>query len=112
VVRNRIQYENAKLASENTALTVKSDILLAYQNLRDSRAAYEAAESQLEAARVSNSLERERYLLGISDIVALTQANQVLTQAEADMESARYTLIFRKLLINYATGTLKFEDVP
>ena len=112
VVRNRVLYENAKLAAENASLTVKSDILLAYQNLGDAHAGYEAAEAQLEAARVSNALERERYTLGISDIVALTQANQVLTRAEADMESARYTLMFRKLLINYATGTLKFEDIP
>jgi len=111
-VRNRIIYENSKLATENRSLQVKSDILLAYQNLRDAESAYEAAESQLEAARISNSLERERYALGISDIVALTQANQLLTRAEADMESARYTLMFRKLMINYATGTLKFEDIP
>lgn len=112
VVRNRVLYENAKLATQNGALTVKSEILLAYQNLRDAEAAYEAAQSQLEAAQTSNSLERERYLLGISDIVALTQANQLLTRAEADMESARYTLMFQKLHINYATGTLKFEDIP
>lgn len=112
VVRNRILYENSKLATENVALTVKSEILLAHQNLQDARAAFEAAESQLEAARISNSLERERYLLGISDIVALTQANQLLTRAEADYESARYTLMFQKLQVNYATGTLQFDDIP
>ncbi len=111
-VSARVQYENARLSSENLSLAVKSDILLAYQNLQDAQASFEAAEAQLEAGRISNSLERERYLLGISDIVALTQANQVLTQAEVDMESARYTLMFRKLLVDYATGALKFEDIP
>lgn len=112
VVRNRVIYENSKLATENAELTVKSEILLAYQNLRDAQVAYEAAESQLEAAEISTELERERYRLGISDIVALTQANQLLTRAEADFESARYTLMFQKLAINYATGTLSFEDIP
>lgn len=112
VVRSRILYENSKLATENAELTVKSEILLAYQNLRDAQMAYEAAESQLEAARISTELERERYRLGISDIVALTQANQLLTRAEAEFESARYTLMFQKLAINYATGTLSFEDIP
>lgn len=112
VVRNRILYENSKLAKENAELTVKSEILLAYQNLGDAQATFEAAEAQLEAARISNSLERERYVLGISDIVALTLANQLLTRAEGDFESARYTLMFQKLLINYATGTLKFDDIP
>lgn len=112
VVRNRMVYENSKLTTENLSLTVKSEILLAYQNARDAQAAYEAAVAQLDAAKVSNSLERERYLLGISDIVALTQANQVLTRAEADLENARYTLMFQQLGINYATGTLRFEDIP
>jgi outer membrane protein len=112
VVRNRVTYDNSKLTSENLSLTVKSEILLAYQNARDAQAAYEAAQAQLDAAQVSNSLERERYLLGISDIVALTQANQILTRAEAEMESARYTLMFQKMAINYATGTLTFEDIP
>jgi outer membrane protein len=112
VVRNRMAYENSKLTTENLSLTVKSEILLAYQNARDAHAAYDAAMAQLDAAKVSNALERERYLLGISDIVALTQANQVLTRAEADLENARYTLMFQQLAINYATGTLKFEDIP
>lgn len=112
VVRNRMIYENSRLQRDNIALTVKSEVLLAYQNYRDAQAAYEAAESQLRAAEVSNALEKERYLLGISDIVALTLANQLLTRAEADFEGSRYTLMFQNLLINYATGTLKFEDIP
>lgn len=112
VVRNRIIYENSRLATENIELTVKSEVLLAYQNLQDAQAAYDAAQSQLEAGIISNELERERYRLGISDIVALTQANQLLTRAEADAESARYTLMFQKLMVNYATGTLEFEDIP
>jgi outer membrane protein len=112
VVRNRILYENSRLATENAELTVKSEILLAYQNLRDAQLAFEAAKSQLAAASISTELERERYRLGISDIVALTQANQLLTRAEAEFESARYTLMFQKLMINYATGTLSFEEIP
>lgn len=112
VVRSRVQYENAKLQTENLEITVKSEVMLAYQNLKDAQAAYEAAAAQLEAAETTHSLERERYNLGISDIVALTQANQALTRAQGDYESARYTLMFQELLINYATGTLKFEDIP
>jgi outer membrane protein len=87
-------------------------VLLAYQNFNDALTAYEAAEAQLQAAEVAQSLEQERYTLGISDIVALTQAVQAYTRAQGDFESAKYTLMFQKLLINYATGTLKYEDIP
>lgn len=112
VIRTKMLYENAKLQTENTELTVKSEVLLAYQNLQDAKAGFEAASAQLAAAETSNALEKERYQLGISDIVALTQSNQTLTRAQQDYENARYTLMFQDLLINYATGTLNFENIP
>lgn len=111
VVRNKILHENAKLESENTELLVKSEVLLAYQNLQDAQSAFQSAEAQLTAAETSYGLEKERYALGISDIVALTQSVQSYTRAKADYESARYTLMFQNILINYATGTLKIEDI-
>lgn len=112
VARNKALYENSKLTRENAEITVKSDVLRAYQNYRDARTSFESASSQLRSAELSYQLEQERYRLGISDIVALTQANQNFTQAQSDFQSAKYTLMFQKLLINYAAGTLKFEDIP
>ncbi|HYG03963.1 MAG TPA: TolC family protein [Chryseosolibacter sp.] len=112
IIRSKMAYENSKLQKENTEIIVKSEVMLAHQNLQDAKAAFEAASSQLEAAETSNALEKERYALGISDIVALTQSNQILTRAQSDFESARYTLMFQDLLINYAVGTLNFDDIP
>lgn len=112
VVRNRVAYENSKLLKENTEITVKSDVIRAHENYRDARSNYEAATAQLKAAELSFNLEKERYGLGISDIVALTLATQNYTRAQLDAESSKYTLMFQKLLINYALGTLKFEDIP
>ncbi len=111
-VRNKILYENAKLESENAEFTVKSDVLRAHQNYRDARKNYEATSTQLKAARLSFELEGERFRLGVSDIVALTLANQNFVQAQGDFANASFTLMFQKLLINYAAGTLKFEDIP
>jgi len=111
-VANRVAYENSKLQTENTEIQVKSDVLRAYQNYRDARSNYDAASAQLKAAQLSQELEQERYRLGISDIVALTQANQNYVRAQGDFVSARYTLMFQKLLIGYAEGTLNFEDIP
>jgi outer membrane protein len=112
VVRNKMAYQNARLTAENTELTVKSDVQRAYQNYYDARANYDATLAQLKAAELTFGLEQERYNLGITDIVSLTQANQNYTRAQADYASAKYTLLFQRILINYATGTLRFEDVP
>lgn len=112
VVQNKMLYQNAQLESENIEMTIKNDVLRAMQNYQDAILSYESAESQLRASEISYNLENERYTLGVSDIVALTLSLQNYTQAQADFESAKYTLMFQRLLLNYATGTLKFEDIP
>lgn len=111
-VRTRVQYENSKLQTENTEIQVKSDVIRAHQNYRDARTNYDATNTQLRAASLSYSLEKERYALGVSDIVALSQSNQNYVRAQGDFANARYTLMFQKLLISYAEGTLNFEDIP
>jgi outer membrane protein len=112
VVRTKMTYENAKLTTESTEIIVKTNVLLAQQNYNDAKANYEASQAQLRAADISYNLEKDRYTLGISDVVALTLATQNYTRAQSDAANARYTLMFQKLLINYATGTLRFEDIP
>lgn len=38
---------------------------------------------------------------------AWNRANRVLVQAQADKSQAEYRLIFQRVLLEYATGTLK-----
>ncbi|MTI21568.1 TolC family protein [Fulvivirga sp. RKSG066] len=111
-VQTRVNYENAKLDVENTETIVESDVLRAYQSYQDAITNYQASKSQLEAAQVSFNLEQERYKLGISDLVQFTQANQALVGAKADLAQSSYTLLFQDTLLQYAIGTLKFEDIP
>lgn len=111
VVQSRVTYENAQLDAENMENTVKSEVLLAHQNFSDAVTTYKVTQTQLEAAELSYKLGVEQYELGISNLVEYTQANQDYVQAQADYASARYTLMFQELLLDYATGTLSFEDI-
>ena len=111
VVQSKVTYENAALNVESLELQVKSQVLLAYQNLQDAVTTYQVSQKQLEAAELSYDLGKERYELGISNLVEYTQANQDLVQAQTDFASAKYTLMFQELLLDYATGTLSFEDL-
>lgn len=112
VASARTSFENARLVRKNAEVTVKTEVLLAYQNFRDAIHSFEAASAQLSAAEVSFKLEKERYELQVSDIVQYTVANQAYVAAQADYQSARVTLMFQKILIDYATGTLSVEDIP
>ena len=109
---SRAGYHNAKLLSESARVTVKTDVLRAYQNFRDAIANYEAADAQLRAADLSYKTEKERYDLGISDIVQLAVVNQTYIKAQGDYQSSLYTLMFQRLMVSHALGTLKVEDIP
>jgi outer membrane protein len=109
---SKVTYENAKLLEKDTEVRVKSQVISAYQNFNDAKSAYAASAAQVRAAELTYKTEKERYDLGISNMVQLTTTNQAYVKAKGDFQNAKYTLMFQKLLINYATGTLKIEDIP
>ncbi|HEY9044484.1 MAG TPA: TolC family protein [Ohtaekwangia sp.] len=112
VAQTKVTYDNAKIQQKNAEVTVQTDVIRAFQNFNDAKTNYEAATAQLHAAETSYNMEKERYDLGISDITQLTISTQAYVKAKSDYESSRFTLMFQRLLINYAIGTLKFEDIP
>lgn len=109
---SKVTYENAKIRARNTEVIVKTDVIRAYQNFKDASTSYEASQAQLRAAETSYKMEKERYDLGISNIVQLSIVNQTYVRAQGDYKTSLFTLMFQRLLINYATGTLQFEDIP
>jgi len=112
VTRMRLQYENAVLATRGAEARVRSEVLVAWQNLDDARKSLQAADAQLKAARLSYTMEKERFDLGISNIVQLVTAQQSWVRAQSDHAGARYTFMLQRLLLRHATGTLKEEDIP
>lgn len=109
---SKATYENAKLLEKDTEVRVKSQVISAHQNFRDAKSNYDASAAQLRAAELTYQTEKERYDLGISSMVQLSTTNQDYIKAKGDFQNAKYTLMFQKLLINYAIGTLKIEDIP
>ena len=109
---SKAEYENAKLRTRNTEITVQSDVIRAYQNFNDAKTSYEVSQAQLKAAEITYQMEKERYDLGISDIIQLSTTNQAFIKAQGDFQNSKFTLMFQKLLINYATGTLTLDDIP
>lgn len=112
VVRSKVNYDNARLNTEQLTLTVKSEVLRAYNNYKDAALSYEASQAQLDAARLAHELESERIRLGVSDILAYTLANTNLLNAKATFAQSKYTLVFQDVMLQYAIGTLKVEDIP
>lgn len=110
--QSKVLYENNKLVTKGREVLVKGDVIRAYQNYQSVQKAYSASVTGLEASEVAYNLENERYILGITSFVDLANANRVFVQAQTDMAQAKYRFLFQKILLDYAVGTLKPEDIP
>jgi outer membrane protein TolC len=85
--------------------------LRAYQNFKLVKRTFAVTLSQLEAAEMAFRLETERYNLGVTNFVDYQNANRVFVQAQADKAQAEVRLLFQKVVVAYAAGTLKPEDL-
>jgi outer membrane protein len=111
-VRQRVQYENSRLDRMNIENQIKTDVIRAFRNYEGTRKAYTVTVDQLKAAQLAFDLETERYNLGVTNFVDFINANRVFVQAQTDKAQAEYRLLFQKVLLDYAVGTLKIEDFP
>lgn len=112
VVRSKVNFENAKLNRENIEIQVKSDVIRAYNNYQDVLQAYEVSQAQFEAAQMAFDFEKERYNLGIINLVDYTVANRTFVEAETNFAQATFNLLFQKIALDFAVGILKLEDKP
>lgn len=110
-VQQKIAHANSQILTKNTEIQVKTDVLRAYQNFNLYKRTYTAAVAQFQAAEMAFQLESERYNLGITNFVDFINANRTLVQSQTDKAQAEYRLMFQKVLLDYAVGTLKPEDL-
>lgn len=111
IQRAKLDYENAKLVEENTKSVIYRDVQQAYNNFVASKASYNAALSQLEAANMAYTLQNERYELGAGTFLDFSQANNTLVQAQAAKAQSEYSLKFQKIILDYQTGQLSSEGI-
>ncbi len=104
---SQVQFENSVLNYQNLEKTVKLDVQRAFNNFVNALENYEASLAQAQAGELALRTQQESYLLGITPQVALAQANQTYVLGAAAKVQAEVTLLFQKVLLEYATGTLE-----
>lgn len=110
-VQARVNYKNNKLLKSSLDVQLNNDILRTVKTYEGSKKAYVVSLDQLTAAENAFSFETERYNLGITSFVEYTNANRAFVQAQTDKAQAQYRLVFQKILVDYAAGTLRPEEV-
>lgn len=104
-------YKNNQINRQNLELQIRNDVVRAVRNYEGAKKAFAVTTDKLKAADVAFQLETERYNLGVTSFVDFTNANRVYIQAQTDKAQAEYRLVFQKILLEYAVGTLKPEDI-
>lgn len=110
-VQQKKLYENAQLNRKNVEYQIQNDVVRTVRNYDGAKKQYAITLDQLKSAEVAYQLETERYNLGITNFVDYVNANRALVQARSDKARAEYNLVFQKLLLEYAVGTLKPENL-
>jgi outer membrane protein len=110
LMQQKVLYENSQWTRKNLEYQIKNDVIRAVRNYEGVKKAFIVSIDQLKAADLAFQLETERYNLGVTNFVDFTNANRVLVQAQTDKAQAEYRLVFQRILIEYAVGTLKAED--
>lgn len=109
-VQQKVAYENATQTRKGLETQVKTDVLRASQTYELYSKTFMASQDQLKAAELAYQLETERYNLGVTNFVDYFNANKVFVQAQTDKAQSEYRMLFQKVLVDYAVGTLKPED--
>ena len=65
-----------------------------------------AAQAQVTAAQQALSATDQRYRAGVGTLLELAQARAVLAQAQSQLVTARYNLVFQRTLVDYYVGNL------
>ena len=110
-VQQKVQHLNSQELTKNAEIQVKTDVVRAFENFKLHKRTFAVSLEQLTAAEMAFELEKQRYNLGVTNQVDYLQANRILVQSQTDRAQAEYRLLFQKVLLDYATGTLKPEDL-
>lgn len=107
----QVNMKNAKLNLENTKQQVVQDVTQAYNDYTSYVKQFEAAKKSLRANEKAFETQQERYKVGASTQVELSQAQSAYVEARSEHTQAMYRLIFQEKLLDYFLGKLNSEQV-
>jgi len=112
VVQAKVTLQNAQVDLMFKELQIKSEVYNIYRNFQDYVNSYQVSLAQKEAAELALRTQRESYDLGIATQVELNEATRRFVEAETNLASNKYRIIFQRILIDYAIGVLTFNSLP
>jgi outer membrane protein len=108
---SQVQLKNAELNLDNSKMQVIQEVSQAYNDYSSYVKQLEASEKSLVASERAFQTQQERYNLGASTLIELTQAQSSFVSAQSNYTQAMYNLIFQEKLVDFYLGKLKGDNI-
>ena len=106
-----VQLKNAELNLDNSKMQVIQEVSQAYNDYSSYVKQLDASEKSLIASERAFQTQQERYNLGASTLIELTQAQSAFVSAQSSYTQALYNLIFQEKLLDFYLGKLKGDNI-
>ena len=108
---SQVQLKNAELNLDNSKMQVIQEVTQAYNDYSSYVKQLDASEKSLVASERAFQTQQERYNLGASTLIELTQAQSAFVSAQSSYTQALYNLIFQEKLLDFYLGKLKGNNI-
>ncbi|MFV1885262.1 MAG: TolC family protein [Balneola sp.] len=108
---SQVNLKNAQLSLENSELQVVQEVTQAYNDYTSFVKQLEASEKSQIASEKAFETQQERYNVGASTLIELSQAQSTYVEAQSNYTQAIYNLIFQEKLLDFYLGKLSGEDI-
>ena len=108
---SQVQLKNAELNLDNSKMQVIQEVSQAYNDYSSYVKQLEASEKSLVASERAFQTQQERYNLGASTLIELTQAQSSFVSAQSNYTQAMYNLIFQEKLLDFFLGKLEGNNI-
>ena len=107
----KVQLKNARLALENSELGVIQEVTQAYNDYLAYTKQIESAQKAMRASEKALETQQERYNVGASTLIELSEAQSSYVSAKSDFTQAQYNVIFQGKLLDYYLGKLSESNI-
>lgn len=111
VERSRVQLDNAEIDLESTRQAIALELRQALLDYQTAVKRLDVTEKQVTAAKQALDVEQERYNVGVSTLVELTQARSRYVEAAGQRVQAIFQFHFQHKIIDYYQGVLDPADL-
>lgn len=106
----KVQYKNAQIQLKDQKLGVMVEVKQALNDYNALVKEFETNEKALLASKQNFEITRERYNVGASTLIELTQANAQYVNAQSNSVRTVYNLVFQEKVLDFFVGRLT-EDL-